>query len=96
MEEINELQVYDVKTKVFEEAVGFTDFAIKVTVQNMREKRRDLYLVLQGLDIDGFEIASIEFYGELAAKQVKSVTDRRTIQTETYREIVYWQVKYSM
>lgn len=61
---------------------GDDEYSIKIKVRNQDGRRQPFVIDVQGLDGDGFEIAEVQFRGELEAEE------ERDSPTDTTRRMV--------
>ena len=67
-------------------------FAIKATVYNLSVEE-NVNIQLQGLDEEGFELATVHLNGTVGIGKTRTLTTRDTIDSDLYKKIAIWQVK---
>jgi hypothetical protein len=66
-------------------------FAIKADVTNKTDDE-DVYLTLQGLDADGFEVYNISISGRIPCNATKTLTTKEDyVAFSDYDAVVFWQ-----
>lgn len=87
------ITVSDIATRVVSEDEDDFSFAIKALVQNGSDNP-ELYVELQGLDSDGFEIYDIMLTGTIPIGTNKVLTTREDyVDKELFEQITVWQQK---
>ena len=89
------MKVSDIVTKVIkkEDEDGDISFAIKALIENDSDDE-DIYVNLQGLDSDGFEIYDVTLTGKISIGKSNTLTTKVTyINKELFEQIVTWQDK---
>ena len=88
------ITVHDIATRVVSEDEDDFSFAIKALVQNESDDS-ELYVTLQGLDSDGFEIYEVILEAIIPIGASKVITTReRYVDKELFGQIVGWQHKH--
>ena len=83
----------DIATRVVSEDEDGISFAIKTLVQNGSDDP-ELYVILQGLDSDGFEIYDVMLEGTIPIGTSKVLTTRKDyVDKELFEQITVWQQK---
>ena len=83
----------DIATRVVSEDENYMSFAIKALVQNGSDGTQ-LYVELQGLDSDGFEIYDVLLQGIIPIGASKVLTTREDyVDKELFEQITVWQQK---
>ena len=87
------ITVSDIATRVVSEDEGEISFAIKALVQNGSDGP-ELYVKLQGLDSDGFEIYDVMLTGTIPIGTNKVLTTREDyVDKKIFEQIRSWQQK---
>ena len=88
------ITVHDIATRrVPSEDEDYMSFAIKALVQNGSDDP-EVFVTLQGLDSDGFEIYDIILEGTIPIGASKVLTTKRDyVDKEIFEQIVGWQQK---
>ncbi len=88
------ITVRDIVTRVVAENKDDMSFAIKALVKNESDDT-EVYVELQGLDNDGFEIYDIGLRGTIPIGASKVLTTREDyVDKELFGQIIDWQQKY--
>ena len=83
----------DIATRVVSEDEDDFSFAIKALVQNGSDDP-EVFITLQGLDSDGFEIYDVILEGTIPIGASKVLTTREDyVDKELFGQIVGWQQK---
>ena len=83
----------DIATRVVSEDEDGISFAIKVLVQNGSDDP-EVFITLQGLDSDGFEIYDVILEGTIPIGTSKVLTTREDyVDKELFEQITVWQQK---
>ena len=86
------ITVHDIGTRVVSEDEDDISLAIKALVQNESDDT-EVYITLQGLDSDGFEIDDITLTGTIPIGASKVLTNKAYVDKELFEQIVVWQEK---
>ena len=88
------ITVHDIATRrVVSEDEDYTSFAIKALVHNESDDT-EVYITLQGLDSDGFEIYDVMLTGTIPIGASKMLTTRENyVDKELFEQIKSWQQK---
>ena len=88
------MKVYDIATKVIatDDEDDEIEFAIKASVENQSDDK-DVFIELQGVDADGFEVETVFLEGRIAPGEQKTLTTKETIDKALFEQIVNWQFK---
>ena len=90
-------EVSDIATKVISAPEDGEDsyvrLAIKATVKNKKERGGDVYIELQGVDMEGFEIETATLHGNVPLGRTRTLTTRELIEVGLYKQIARWQEK---
>ncbi|MDT8390112.1 MAG: hypothetical protein RRC34_06345 [Lentisphaeria bacterium] len=88
------MKVSDIATKVIEEEDDFgdTSFAIKARIENDSEDE-DVYIELQGIDSDGFEIHEVVLSGKIPLGGSRVLTTKDDVNMKLFDQIAMWQQK---
>lgn len=87
------ITVSDIATRVVSEDEDDLSFAIKALVQNGSDDP-ELYVELQGLDSDGFEIYDVMLEGTIPIGTSKVLTTKENyVDKEIFEQIRSWQQK---
>lgn len=86
------ITVHDIATKVISESESSIWFAIKALVHNESDDT-EVYVELQGIDSDGFEIDDITLTGTIPIGASKVLTNKTYVEKELFGQIVVWQEK---
>ena len=86
------ITVHDIGTRVVSEDEDDISLAIKALVQNESDDT-EVYITLQGLDSDGFEIDDITLTGTIPIGTSKVLTNKAYVDKELFEQIVVWQEK---
>ena len=83
----------DIATRVVSEDEDDFSFAIKALVQNGSDDP-EVFITLQGLDSDGFEIYDVMLEGTIPIGASKVLTTRKDyVDKELFGQITAWQQK---
>ena len=85
-------EISNVTTKVLSEEFEDAILALKVTVKNL-SRDEDVYITLQGIDEDGFELAEITISAEIPVGEERTLTTKEDINSDLCHKIVEWQLK---
>lgn len=86
------ITVHDIGTRVVSEDEDDISLAIKASVHNESDDT-DVYVDLQGLDTDGFEIHDTTLNGTIPIGASKVLTKRTYVDKELFKQIVVWRQK---
>ena len=90
-------EVSDIATKVIsapeDDEDGHVWLAIKATVKNKKERGGDLYIELQGVDMEGFEIETATLHGNVPLGRTRTLTTKEPIKVGLHKQIARWQQK---
>lgn len=84
--------VSNVLSKYISEDDDDVSVSFKVDVEN-KSKSETVYVELQGLDAEGFEVDSFTFSSTVSVGSKKSVTAKTYVSKDNYKNIVQWQTK---
>lgn len=68
-------------------------FAIKATITNNSTQHEDVFVTIQGVDEDGFELTDVTLHGSFAPGETKTLTDRAYASVSIINAIKVWQIK---
>lgn len=86
------LTISNICTKHITEDDDDVKIAIKLDVENNSEDEQ-IYVDLQGIDADGFELDSTILSAKVPVGSKKTITTQLYINKSQYKDIVSWQVK---
>ena len=90
----NDAYVTNIETKVFKtDSSGDVWFGIKATVKNLGHKDDEIYVALQAIDREGFELNDITLHGNIKAGESRDLTVKTYMPYEEFKNIYKWQVK---
>jgi len=78
------------KLSQFEEVI---QIALKVVVRNLAKTRKEIFVEIQAIDADGFEIESYTLAGKLASGETKTLSQKFETYEDVYKHIRGWQIK---
>lgn len=91
MYDSHEYIVSDISTKKFKDSEGDISLAVKATVKNLSDDS-DVFIEIQGIDEDGFEMLSIELSGEVPVGESKVLTTREEyIDKKLLKQVAKWR-----
>lgn len=85
-------EISEIETKVITEEPKDALVAIKFTAKNL-SMEEDYFIVLQGVDDDGFELAEITIDAKIPINEKRTLTTNKRINSDLFYQIVEWQVK---
>ena len=86
------ITVHDIGTRVVSKDEDDISLAIKALVHNESDDT-EVYIELQGLDTEGFEIHDTTLTGTIPIGASKVLTKRTYVDKELFEQIVVWQEK---
>ena len=89
-----DILVGDISTKKMSEVDSGGDvwFSIKAIVKNTSQADKNIGLVLQAVDSDGFELKSVALTGIIKAGGEEILTDKTYMPDKQYRGINKWKL----
>ncbi|MBI4822715.1 MAG: hypothetical protein HY805_00565 [Nitrospirae bacterium] len=87
-----DIEVSGLAIKVISEEYGMMSVGLKVNVYNHGSPGK-LYITVQGLDAEGFEILSHVFDSYIGASEKKTLSDNRTFRKENFNKVIEWRIK---
>lgn len=82
-----------VSIKIISQFEEIMQIALKVVVKNLAKKKKDIFVEIQAVDEDGFELESYTLSAKLKAGEVKTVSQKQEIYEDTFRNIREWQIR---
>lgn len=67
--------------------------ALKVEVKNLARGRKEIFVEIQAIDGDGFEVESYTLSGKLNSGEMKTLSQKFETYEDVYRNIRGWQIK---
>lgn len=90
-----EVEVSDIATKVIEkDNYGDVSFAIKAKVTN-NTKDSEVFVFLQAIDSEGFEIYEIALEGKIAPGTSRVLTESSYMSLNKFNQIDKWQLDHA-
>ena len=87
------MKVSNIATKVLKiDDDGEVSFAIKALVEN-DSNSEDVYVSLQGLDNEGFEVYEMMLTGKISTGESKVLTTSDYVEEKIFEQIINWQEK---
>ena len=86
------ITVHDIATRVVSEDEDDISLAIKALVHNESDDT-EVYVDLQGLDTDGFEIHDTTLAGTIPIGASKVLSERTYVDKALFKQIVVWREK---
>lgn len=74
----------------FEEVI---QIALKVVVKKLAKKKKEIFVEIQAVDEDGFELEGYTFSAKLKPNEVKIISQKHEIYEDTYKNIREWQIR---
>ena len=78
------------KLSQFEEVI---QIALKVVVKNLAKKRKEIFVEIQALDDEGFEVENYTLAGKVNSGEIKALSQKYETDEDFFAKVRGWQIK---
>lgn len=89
----DEISTDGVLVKKLSQYEDVIQIALKAVVKNLAKKRKEIFVEIQAIDSDGFELESYTLAGKLNPGEIKTLSQKFETFEEIYGNIRGWQIK---
>lgn len=87
----------ELRVKVTDEGkpspAGYVEFAFQTQIRNHTNVQKDIHVVIQAIDKEGFELEDFLAIEIVGPKSTKSITEHRLMDLKQYRDFQQWRIK---
>ena len=91
---IDDFQFSEINIKQLTERTseGYLWFSTKINITNKTKSVKNVFIEIQGIDKEGFELKDFDLKCKLNPMETKTFTDRRFMPEKEFKDVIKWQV----